>query len=255
MLSKMKKKCMQEFNGRYVDATLDNFYKLIELGYGEGNGGVLLESKIITITEGKMFLYEDGTAYKANHEYISDFMSLFPDNLTIDDLEDKKMKIEDLIYLIKLNEPKMLPPSLLLRGIYLIDWKYTLLNNETLLNIDWENTNYGPGFDDYKELVNNIENINSFSEDYIPNQQVLDVIEFVAEKTERLKYTELTNLAFSTYPMISTERYDKLNIQKKSIEYKDTLNQHFKTSAENLISLPKKKKTITQKVADFFDRD
>jgi hypothetical protein len=92
------------------------------------------------------------------------------------------------------------------------------------LDVKWRLENYGPGFEGYKELLNSIESINSFSKDYLPNQKVLDIIDFTYEKSERLKYTELTNLTFSTYP-ITTEKYENINLEEKAIEYKKILNK------------------------------
>jgi len=160
------------------------------------------------------------------------------------------MKIEDLIYLLKMSEPKMLEKIYFSKVIYLIEWKYILLNNKPLLDIEFENNNSGPTFDNYLKYFEDIPNINSFTENFSHIPEVHDIIFYLFEKTERLEYTSFVNLVFSTYPFITSNKYDILNLVQCAKNYKEILNKEELSKIENLDI--KRKSNFLKKVKKIF---
>ena len=139
--------------------------------------------------------------------------------------------------------------ALILDALFLMDWKHTLMTGKSFLEIKekngrtvqflWQYTNRGP--------------YTTISEKELRKLKVPEEIyEFVLEKVERLKYTGIKNLVFSTYPMLVTEKYDFIDLEKLEKEYKERLSKKELLEVENIkfedLSLLKKIKLFIEKL-------
>lgn len=117
--------------------------------------------------------------------------------------------------------------------VYLADWYHAIRYKEQISNIKWYFDNYGPFvWDIYKEVESNdifkVENtLNYFGNDkkLITLVEKVDVnlkdieiqsIEKVIENTKDLNWDNFINLVYSTYPILSTEKYNYLDLKNKA---------------------------------------
>lgn len=127
--------------------------------------------------------------------------------------------IRHLIYHIKeLNIKKELIHFVL----FIVDWKYTLVYGEQLTNVKWfKNQNSIMDFNlnnknlnDYLKEIEIKDNISIHDENFsqIDLNRINLFIDFVKSKTEKMLYTEFVNLYFSTYPLISSNRNEFIDL-------------------------------------------
>jgi hypothetical protein len=128
----------------------------------------------------------------------------------------------------------------LTKMVYLSDWHQCLHNKEQITNINWYFDNYGPFVRDISITANDnpdlfkcISTSNSLggskslyclkSNNYRTalSTQAKESIDHVISKTNNLNWSDFINLVYSTYPIISSERYSFLNLVTKANEYKD----------------------------------
>lgn len=132
-----------------------------------------------------------------------------------------------------------LSASRLTKMLYLIDWKYSIDNGEQLTDASWHFNHYGPYVDDFVKMAREDESISvkktqtmfggkktlfSLTQKYSPTTE-LDpqhkiTIDFVIEATKSKNYEDFIHLVYSTYPVISNDRYSNLNLSKLASEYK-----------------------------------
>lgn len=122
--------------------------------------------------------------------------------------------------------------------IYLADWRNAIINKKQISNIHWYFDNYGPFvWDVYNEAcsrhdifsVNNGVNLfgknkKTFSlkksvcyDEVLPEE--IKTLDKIIESTASLNWNEFIQLVYSTYPIVSSERYSKLNLEEKAIEF------------------------------------
>lgn len=152
------------------------------------------------------------------------------------------MTIERLIAYLKY---KKIPKEIIVKAVFLIEWKYVLVNKKRLFNsFNWVKKN---GYFDikYKKKLNilNKEDNLSFLIDFIEPKNIdyssfiemnifrelIQYIDFILEKYERLKYTGFSNLFVSTYPYIYSEYNQKVNLVKLMEDYSDYKNKYINT--------------------------
>lgn len=140
------------------------------------------------------------------------------------------MKLLDLIKCLKAYSIE--DKRLIIFAIYLLDWKYSILNDQPLLNVTWYYGNYGPEIiKEHTTIVNIfdlVEEVINSNEKFEKCQECIDIedfILFVNDKLERLTDTELQNLVYSTYPMIRSEKYSTLPLSLLVAEYKMASNR------------------------------
>lgn len=121
--------------------------------------------------------------------------------------------------------------------IYLSDWYNSLHNGKQISNIKWYFDNYGPFvWDIYKEAEQNpifeIKHTTNFlgkekklislkkDIDYKLNENEIKSIDKIIEITQQLNWGKFINLVYSTYPILTTEKYNYLNLKHKAEEYK-----------------------------------
>lgn len=151
---------------------------------------------------------------------------------------------EILVYIIK-SYPKKddLSNARLTKIVYLSDWRHALTYNKQISNISWYFDNYGPYVKDVLKTVEKnglfikTETINIFGEpktlielkDINYNSNISSEekasIDYIESVTQSLKWADFIKLVYSTYPIISTDRYNHLNLVEKAQVYKKILEQ------------------------------
>lgn len=156
------------------------------------------------------------------------------------------MTIERLIAYLKY---KKIPKEIIVKAVFLIEWKYVLVNKKRLFNsFNWVKKN---GYFDIKykkksNILNKEDNL-SFLIDFIEPKNIdyysfiemnifrelIQYIDFILEKYERLKYTGFSNLFVSTYPYIYSEYNQKINLVKLMEKYSNYKNKYINTQINN----------------------
>ena len=157
------------------------------------------------------------------------------------------VKLIDIISYILKNYPHKteLSNARLTKMIYLIDWRSAFDYGETVTNINWYFDNYGPFVHDVEETIENnldiirpiytqtlygskkklfiLKNENIDFKD-IP-ENVKNTIDIIIERTQGLYWQQFINFVYSTYPIVTSERYTYLNLIQKAIEYRQQLSE------------------------------
>ena len=156
------------------------------------------------------------------------------------------MTIERLIAYLKY---KKIPKEIIVKAVFLIEWKYVLVNKKRLFNsFNWVKKN---GYFDIKykkksNILNKEDNL-SFLIDFIEPKNIdyysfiemnifrelIQYIDFILEKYERLKYTGFSHLFASTYPYIYSEYNQKINLVKLMEKYSNYKNKYINTQINN----------------------
>lgn len=124
--------------------------------------------------------------------------------------------------------------------IYLADWKSLINYNYAISNIRWYFDNYGPFVWDISNIVETnkdifdvIETSNMFGtkkvsfslkkniEYNLLTRTNIEIIDLIIKITKGLSWKEFIKFVYSTYPIVSSERYVYLDLDKKLQEFKD----------------------------------
>ena len=144
-----------------------------------------------------------------------------------------------LVYLLK-NYPhkRDFSNARITKMVYLADWHQAINYREQISNIQWVFDNYGPFvWDIYNEVKDNPtlfkiqENKNTYgqrkvlfqlnSKDYKPKltEPQKKSIDHVIKQTQELNWSEFIKLVYSTYPIMSSDRYSELDLITQAKEY------------------------------------
>jgi predicted metallo-beta-lactamase superfamily hydrolase len=146
-------------------------------------------------------------------------------------------------YLLKEYPHKSeLSASRLTKMIYLMDWKSSIDCGKQITNAQWHFDHYGPYVDDFVKLAKedkdvSVENASTFyggkkqlfklSEKFKGNIEITPeqkkIADFVIEATKRKNYEDFIQLVYSTYPIISSNRYSDLDLVSMAEKYKEIL--------------------------------
>ncbi len=107
--------------------------------------------------------------------------------------------------------------DLLMRVIYLCDWKYAIEEQEKLTGLKWYNSV------NRIHTENFIYSVFSGSSEIELSDKELKVIDFVLEKTDRMDVGEFITLCYSTYPMITSDVGKLLHLVPLAKKYKEFL--------------------------------
>lgn len=151
------------------------------------------------------------------------------------------VKLIDIIYYILKKYPHKneLSNARLTKMIYLIDWRSAFDYGEQITSINWYFDNYGPFVHDIEEAINdNPEKIKKIETKTIygtkKNMFILkdenikldnlsknttSTIDIIIERTKKLYWKDFINFVYSTYPIVTSERYTFLNLVQKAKEY------------------------------------
>lgn len=155
-------------------------------------------------------------------------------------------KISNLIkYLLK-NYPYKaeLSASRLTKMLYLADWKSSIEESKQLTPAKWHFNHYGPYVDDFIKIAKDDDDINIFSTQtmYGGHKQQVElrddfdgkvvvqefekkILDFVIESTKSKNYEDFIKLVYSTYPVVSSSRYNDLDLVKMAQEYREISEQ------------------------------
>ncbi len=161
---------------------------------------------------------------------------------------DNTIDKHNLKNVIKNFEKNNIDKGLLKTILYLVEWKYILVNNKRLFNVNWFKSNFS--FLDFNVMdsINpnklhdyaNLNELNDFTNQNIElliEDNIKEYFDFILNKYKRFKYTGIMNLAFSTYPMIKGELFEVLDLIKYREEYLKILNKKEFKSITNLKEL------------------
>ncbi len=150
-------------------------------------------------------------------------------------------KLKEIIsyILIKYPHKDEISNARLTKMVYLSDWLQAIKKQKQITNIEWYFDNYGPYVPDihseiskHPDLFECKETINMFggpktlfsikNNNYDPLLDISEkeVIDDIIDITKTLNWEEFIKLVYSTYPIVSSERYSQLNLVEKAKEYK-----------------------------------
>jgi hypothetical protein len=152
-------------------------------------------------------------------------------------------KIKDLLAYLLLNypSPEDLSKTRMTKLIYLCDWRHCLTTGNQITKIKWIFDNFGPFVWDVMneveadpELFETFQTTNTFgssklliklrNRNYTPQLAAKEVgtAEFVIQGTSNLSMDAFIKLIYSTYPILTAERGDELDLAKLAREYKNS---------------------------------
>ncbi len=161
------------------------------------------------------------------------------------------VKLIDIILYILKNYPHKneLSNARLTKMIYLIDWRSAFDNGKQITNIKWYFDNYGPFVHDveeeivnHPELIHIVETKNIFGKRKklyrlvddniklsIPTD-IENIINTTISVTKGFYWQQFINFIYSTYPIVTSERYTYLNLIEKAKAYKKQIQDETEKS-------------------------
>ncbi|EKT4489718.1 Panacea domain-containing protein [Shewanella algae] len=151
-------------------------------------------------------------------------------------------KISNFIkYLLK-NYPykSELSASRLTKMLYLADWKSAIEESKQLTDAEWHFNHYGPYVDDFIKIAKDDSDIkvystqtmfgghkqqvelrSDFNRDIELEKNEKKILDFVIESTKSKNYEDFIKLVYSTYPVVSSSKYNDLDLVKMAQEYRE----------------------------------
>lgn len=154
-------------------------------------------------------------------------------------------ELQDIIaYLLaKYPHKSELSNARVTKMIYLADWRSAITRSCQISSISWHFDNYGPFVWDVKDAVEKHPSLfkiedsqNMFGErkcqfaladtSYVPNlkQDEQVILDHVIQSTKSLHWNSFINLVYSTYPVLSSDRFTSLDLVTKASEYRQQAN-------------------------------
>lgn len=151
--------------------------------------------------------------------------------------------IDIILYILKFYPHKdELSNARLTKMIYLADWRSAYDYGKQITNIEWYFDNYGPFVHDVEKtieehsdkiatvLTRNIfgkkkilyKLIDANTNITLP-QNVDQIVSTIIDLTKGLYWDQFINFVYSTYPIVTSERYTYLNLVGKAKSYKKQL--------------------------------
>jgi hypothetical protein len=149
-------------------------------------------------------------------------------------------KLKEVIaYFLKFYpNKKELSNARLTKLIYLTDWHQAINYHTQITTIKWYFDNYGPFVQDiYKKTLefNDLFDIKTLTNIYGTDKKIFILknqsyqptltddesksINHIINVTQNLNWNDFIRLVYSTYPIVSSERYNYLDLVKKAKEY------------------------------------
>ncbi|WP_065978540.1 Panacea domain-containing protein [Pseudoalteromonas lipolytica] len=151
-------------------------------------------------------------------------------------------KISNFIkYLLK-NYPykSELSASRLTKMLYLADWKSAIEDSKQLTDAEWHFNHYGPYVDDFIKMAKDDSDIkvystqtmfgghkqqvelrSDFNRDIELEKNEKKILDFVIESTKSKNYEDFIKLVYSTYPVVSSSKYNDLDLVQMAQEYRE----------------------------------
>lgn len=152
--------------------------------------------------------------------------------------------IEIIYYICRFAHAKnmVLSKARLVKLIYLIDWKCALINGHQMTEIEWLLNHYGPYVEEIITMVDKYPHfkksvyINLYGErcekiELVDQEDVTkielhlskdqcELIDSVLSITADMGYTNFLRLIYSTYPVVKSNKMEKLDLVNLAKEYK-----------------------------------
>ena len=134
-----------------------------------------------------------------------------------------------------------LSASRVTKMLYLVDWKCAIERSAQLTDAKWYFNHYGPYVPDFMEIAENDDDI------VIKNDETMfggkkrliclsskftpvplgayekSLVDFVIDKTQSKNYDDFIKLVYSTYPVLTSNKYSKLDLIASAQSYKEVL--------------------------------
>lgn len=123
--------------------------------------------------------------------------------------------------------------------VYLADWKHSIEHGGQIAGIEWYFNNHGPFVWDVVEAARDTPSLFDVeqTDNFYGEQKTLikakdvgytpdlsgseqDVANHVIDATSDLVWDRFINLVYSTYPVVSTDQYNSLDLPRLAAEYK-----------------------------------
>ena len=152
--------------------------------------------------------------------------------------------IESIVAYICLNYlySSELSKTRLTKLVYLADWFSSLADGRQITNIKWVFNHYGPYVDDVMNIIENNRNfeveysLNTYGterttisyhgleEDIILTDRQREILDVVMKKTSNMYFNDFINYVYSTYPIVSSDRYSYSELVKLARDYRENNN-------------------------------
>lgn len=127
--------------------------------------------------------------------------------------------------------------------VYLSDWKSAIEQGRQISNIKWVFNHHGPYVDDvYQEayqshLFKIIRELNVYGNEKViinlahkKNWESLSYddikcIDHVIKETQSMYWSSFINLVYSTYPVVISDKYSRINLVESARSYKKTISK------------------------------
>ncbi|MCR4511112.1 Panacea domain-containing protein [Pseudomonas sp. 32.2.56] len=142
--------------------------------------------------------------------------------------------------------PDDMSNSRITKLIYLSDWKSAIERGETVSGINWYFNHHGPYVDDIIDTLTKNEcfevittqtifggkkklaRLKSPDETFEVEEFTEKCLKFVVKKTKDRKYDDFIEFVYSTYPVVVTEKYNKLDLVELAKDYKEIAGNELK---------------------------
>jgi uncharacterized phage-associated protein len=151
---------------------------------------------------------------------------------------ERVINILDYLY-IKYPNSNQLSISRVMKLLYLIEWRYAIINFEKLTDIEWMQTEYGPFYKTLRSIYNESSNYEvtiklddknreqtviiflNKKENLSLKDEAKKVVDFVIDHCKDYSWTELNNLVSSTYGVLNTPQGQIIDIVNLASKYKE----------------------------------
>lgn len=149
--------------------------------------------------------------------------------------------LTDIIAYIVINYPRKndLSKAKLTKIIYLLDWKSALVTNQQITELEWTYDYFGPYNSNIKSIIESrtdlfwvhecsfdfsqtMKIVHMKNEEYSPSlsENVTQVLDNMISIACEMTWNQLNQLVDSTFPIMTSERFSKLDLVAKASEYK-----------------------------------
>ncbi len=135
--------------------------------------------------------------------------------------------------------PRHLSNGRLTKLVYLADWRSSLVRGRQMTDLEWKFYHYGPYVEDIIETANEDPGFNvamgstMYDEPKVLIQYAGDaetpslsaddreILDFVIEGTSDKNWSQFIQLVYSTYPIVTQQRYATLDLPMLAQKYKE----------------------------------
>lgn len=135
-----------------------------------------------------------------------------------------------VVYILKTHKAEC-SKARLIKLLYLADWHQAITFGNPITNLNWKFENCGPYSEEIIQELNNNSNLfqdegNHYSvsinneESFNLPEAIIHSLNHVLNETKDLTFSELITLVLSTYPCMTTSRFEKLDLKQGAIKYR-----------------------------------